>query len=145
MAADTDKFIVAMFALWAGDFSYCDKLLREFSPPRRSPRNETEAHSPEDFIRISGALRLRQLWQKRGEFKKLASHYNRAGFEVRTKHCIFTSLRVLGLDAFPHHRITRARRVNWRIETRIATARCINAVGVDKVPLVIRRVAAGAE
>src|SRR5215510_6748589 len=101
MAADTDKFIVAMFALWAGDFSYCDKLLREFSPPRRSPRNETEAHSPEDFIRISGALRLRQLWQKRGEFKKLASHYNRAGFEVtdepnvlETKHLRATVWRV---------------------------------------------------
>src|SRR5207249_4742829 len=61
------------------------------------------------------------------------------------KRRIFTSLWVLGLAAFPHHRITRARRVNGRIESRVATPRRVNAVWVDEVPLVIRRVAAGTE
>src|SRR5207249_11888493 len=61
------------------------------------------------------------------------------------KRRIFTSLWVLGLGAFPHHRITRARRVNGRIESWVATGRCVNAVWVDEVPLVIGRVAAGTE
>ena|SRR5579883_86574 len=71
MAAETDQFIIATFALWAGDFSYVQQLLERYSPPHDTPRIADSASKPEDIIRATGALRLRQLWQKRGEFKKL--------------------------------------------------------------------------
>jgi len=82
MAAETDKFVIATFALWAGDFAYFEQLLREFSHPHDTPPIDEGAERPEDFIRATGALRLRQLWQKRGEFKKLTLEYAGPGIEV---------------------------------------------------------------
>lgn len=82
MTAETDKFIVATFALWAGDFAFFERLLKEFSPPwnLRSPEGGVE--SPEDVIRATGALRLRQLWQKKGEFQKLIVEYRPQGIQI---------------------------------------------------------------
>lgn len=72
MTAETDAFIVATFALWAGDFDYAERLLNQFSPPHKTASlDSSEIQSPEDLIRRTGALRLRQLWQKKGEFKVL--------------------------------------------------------------------------
>src|SRR6266478_2226201 len=82
MAVETDGFVIATFALWAGDFSYCEQLLREFSPPHDTPPIDDTAQSPEDFIRATGALRLRQLWQKRGEFKQFAAEFYDAGYQI---------------------------------------------------------------
>ena len=82
MPAETDKFVIATFALWAGDFAYVEKLLREFSPPHETSLIDEAAETPEDFIRATGALRLRQLWQKRGEFKKLTAEYLGQGVEI---------------------------------------------------------------
>lgn len=88
MPANTDKFVIATFALWAGDFDFFEQLLREFSPPRDSPPIDGHIESPEDLIKASGALRLRQLWQKRGEFKKLSQEYQRQGLELSDKPLI---------------------------------------------------------
>jgi hypothetical protein len=88
MAAKTDPFIVATFALWAGDFAYVAEHLREFSPPHNTPSIDDGAESPEDFIRATGALRLRQLRQKRGEFKKLTSEYADQDVEITDKPII---------------------------------------------------------
>ena len=88
MPAETDKFIIASFALWAGDFEYCEKLLRAYSNPSDVAPIEDGAEIPEDFIRATGALRLRQLWQKRGEFKKLTKEYGNQGVEITDKPTI---------------------------------------------------------
>ena len=79
MPADTDKFIVATFALWAGDFGFAERLLRQFSPPRDTPLLQERAGSPDDVMRATGVLRLRQLWQRRGEFRRLAAEYHDRG------------------------------------------------------------------
>jgi hypothetical protein len=83
MAAETDIFIIATYALWAGDFAYAEDLLQEYSPPHQTPaisRNGIE--SPEAILRAIGALRLRQLRQKRGEFRRLAAEQVRNGVEL---------------------------------------------------------------
>jgi hypothetical protein len=82
MGAETDQFIVATFALWAGDFDYVESLLGQYSPPAKTSKISDVIESPEELIRRTGALRLRQIWQKKGEFKKLASAYSsdRGGF-----------------------------------------------------------------
>lgn len=85
MAADTDQFIIATFALWAGDFAYVERLLRDFSPPHEISSDVKDPKSPEDFIRATGALRLRQLWQKRGEFNSLAAECAKHGGEITDK------------------------------------------------------------
>ena len=72
MTVDTDRFITATFALWAGDFEYAETLLSGFS--NESPLNGA-VHSPEELIRRTGLLRLRQLRQKKGEFKVLAAEH----------------------------------------------------------------------
>jgi len=59
MAAETDPFIIATYALWAGDFAYAEDLLREFSPPHRTPRVDAESvEGPETIIKAVGALRV---------------------------------------------------------------------------------------
>jgi hypothetical protein len=74
MAAETDAFIVATYALWAGDIAYAERLLREYSPPSRTHALDSERfESPEDVVRAVGALRLRQIWQKRGEFERIVN------------------------------------------------------------------------
>lgn len=85
MAAKTDNFIVASFALWAGDFAFFERMMKDFSRPRETPSIEKGTDSPEDIIRYVGALRLRQYWQKRGEFKKLAAEYEKQGLQVDEK------------------------------------------------------------
>jgi hypothetical protein len=74
MAAETDQFVIATFALWAGDFAYFERLVNEFSPPHHTPQIGDDVETPTDFIRATGARRLRQLWQKRGEFKRLTEN-----------------------------------------------------------------------
>ena len=96
MPAETDKFIVATFALWAGDFEYFEQLVREFSPPNRVAAIEKGAKTPEDFIRATGVLRLRQLWQKRGEFKKLAREYRDPSVAVTHKALILETTHLRG-------------------------------------------------
>lgn len=72
MSVDTNNFIVATFALWAGDFEYAETLL---SPYAHVPALNGAVESPDDLIKRTGALRLRQLRQKKGEFKELAAEY----------------------------------------------------------------------
>jgi hypothetical protein len=83
MAAETDPFIIATYALWAGDFDYAEGLLREFSPPHRTSALTSDGvESPEAVIKAIGALRVRQLRQKRAEFNKLAAEQRRDGIEL---------------------------------------------------------------
>jgi hypothetical protein len=84
MSAETEKFIVATFALWAGDFKQVEKLLGEYSPPARTQTLDSDIESPEDLIRRTGALRLRQLRQKKGEFKNLAREYQSGDSVLRS-------------------------------------------------------------
>jgi len=82
MAAKTDKFIIATFALWAGDFEYFEKLLREFSKPFNIPQIADAVETAEDVIRDTGARRLRQFRQKKGEFRKLVLEFAERGVEI---------------------------------------------------------------
>jgi hypothetical protein len=83
MAAETDIFIIATYALWAGDFAYAEELLREFSPPYRSPAVDADSiESPELIIKAVSAFRMRQVSQKKGEFRKLASDLRRGDIEL---------------------------------------------------------------
>lgn len=88
MAAETDKFIIASSALWAGDFEFFEALLREYSHPSEVEPICDNAKLPEDFIRATGALRLKQLWQRRGEFRKLAGKYERQGAAITDRPTI---------------------------------------------------------
>jgi hypothetical protein len=72
MNVDTDNFIVATFALWAGDFEYAETLLSRYG---NAPPLDGAVESTNDLIRRTGALRLRQMRQKKGEFKQLAAEY----------------------------------------------------------------------
>jgi hypothetical protein len=74
MPAETDAFVIATFAMWAGDFVYAEELLRTFAS-RTSTTSFEHAESPEDILRVSGRRRLHQLWQRRGEFRKLITEY----------------------------------------------------------------------
>lgn len=85
MAAETDKFIIASFALWAGDFEYFERLVRESCHNGDVTPIERGATTPEDFIRATAALRLRQFWQKRGEFKRLTADYDGSGIKITDK------------------------------------------------------------
>jgi hypothetical protein len=76
MAVDSDKFVIASLALWAGDFANFEQQLLEYSNPRDVKHIYRSAETPEDFIKATGALRLRQFWQRRGEFKKIISEYS---------------------------------------------------------------------
>lgn len=77
------------------------ELLRGFSPPWSTPSLEDHLESPGDLIQATGALRLKQLWQKRGEFKKLIAEYREQGVQVaehpivlETKHLRATLWRI---------------------------------------------------
>jgi hypothetical protein len=72
MSVDTDNFIMATFALWAGDFEYAETLLSRYA---NVPPLNGAVESPDDLIRRTSALRLRQLRQKKGEFKLLAAEH----------------------------------------------------------------------
>ena len=85
MAAETDRFVIASFALWAGDFDFVEKLLLEYSRPNDISSDKDEAQKPEDFIIKAGALRLRQLRQRREEFNKRAAEYAKQGTDLRDK------------------------------------------------------------
>lgn len=93
MDAETEKFIVASFAAWAGDFEYFEKLLRAFSPPHKiDSKIPQELQDPIDIIRWSGAKRLRQLRQKKGEFKNIISEYKKLGFNLSDKPLIIETI-----------------------------------------------------
>lgn len=70
MSAETDKFVVATLALWAGDMAHVRALLSDVKESRTFKNVEAIA-SPEELLDVAAALRLRQLGQKRGEFSKL--------------------------------------------------------------------------
>ena len=72
MPAESDKFVVATFALWAGDFEFAEELFRSTALTLRTITRHDRVESAEDLIRATAELRLRQLWQRRGEFRKLA-------------------------------------------------------------------------
>ncbi len=70
MPAESDKFVVATFALWAGDVEFAEELLRDTTIALRGTNRDHRVEAAEDLIRATAKLRLRQLWQRRGEFRK---------------------------------------------------------------------------
>lgn len=64
-----EPYIVARMALWAGDFDYCQELLADFCKGYGTLPDAVAG--PEELIQYAGALRLRQLRQKKGEFNRL--------------------------------------------------------------------------
>ena len=89
MAADnTDSFIVATHALWAGDLAYAEDLLQGFASTRVGSRSDQRPKTAEDLMRATARLRLRQIWQKRGEFKLIAGEQPIAGvpLTIETAH-----------------------------------------------------------
>jgi hypothetical protein len=75
MSEKTDRFIVATYALWAGDFKYAESLLRESLP--LFTHGKAERLPEEIFDRITKS-RLGRIRRRRAEFKRLA-----ADFEAR--------------------------------------------------------------
>ncbi len=67
--------MIASFALWAGDFDYFERLLREFSPSSKTPRLSGKILDADGLVRATGALRMRQYLQKKREFVKMARVY----------------------------------------------------------------------
>lgn len=88
MNVDTDRYIVATHALWAGDFEKFEALLRDFSPATKHSRRPETAETPEDFIKATGSLRLRQFWQKRSEFGALTEEYADSNVQITDKPTI---------------------------------------------------------
>lgn len=94
MAAETDGFVIATFALWAGDTQYADERLAEYSPLHSRPlATLTSLNSPEELIATTAALRRRQLATKTREFKKIVSQRSdelgsltEAPFVLQTDH-----------------------------------------------------------
>ncbi len=74
MTAETDRFVVASFALWAGDVAYLESLLRDYPREQRTFRSLEAVEEPEEIIRIAAELRVRQLAQKRGEFNRAVEY-----------------------------------------------------------------------
>ena len=74
MAVETDTFVIATMALWAGDFTYFRQIVRGsvYEPAILQSR----AEGPEAIIEAVAGLRLRQLGRKRAEFKELAASLN---------------------------------------------------------------------
>lgn len=72
MPVDTENFITATFALWAGDFDHAEALLKPYA---NAPSLDGAVASPDDLIRRTGALRLRQLRYKKREFRELAREH----------------------------------------------------------------------
>ena len=92
MAAETDKFVVASTALWAGDFYHFETLMGKFVS-QRGPRSSREGvKDPEAIMMTTGEIRLRQLWQKRGEFRKLAKSQGREGNKLTDKPIVLETV-----------------------------------------------------
>lgn len=92
MAAETDTFVVASAALWAGDFYHFETLMRKFVSQRGPRSSREEMTDPEAIIITTGEIRLRQLWQKRGEFRKLANSQSRDGDILTDKPIILETV-----------------------------------------------------
>ena len=93
MGVETDKYIVASFAIWAGDFVYFEKLLSEFSPPHKIKRKiHEQVQDPIEIIRWAGAKRLRQLRQKKGEFRNIVAEYKKLGFDLSDRPLILETM-----------------------------------------------------
>ena len=74
MAAETDAFVIATFALWAGDTQHADELFAQFAPLQPRPlATLTSIDSPIQVIAATAALRRRQLAAKTREFKRIVS------------------------------------------------------------------------
>jgi hypothetical protein len=72
MAAEADDFIIGTLALWAGDVRYAESRFK--AAGHRNPRDQAELISaPRALMRQVANLRIRQIRQKRGEFRKLAT------------------------------------------------------------------------
>lgn len=76
--SSNDKFVLATFAKWAGDFEHCELLLGESLAAR--PWNQVE--SPEDLLSETGYLLRRDLLRKREEFREIASDSLSRGEEI---------------------------------------------------------------
>lgn len=75
MSAESDRFIIATFALWAGDVCYVEELF-ELLPQVAAPSSD------EEVIRQAGVRLLKQVRQKRKEFSRLAAEYARGDVEL---------------------------------------------------------------
>lgn len=93
MDVEWDNFIIAGFALWAGDFDYFERLLKEFSPPSKSPHSIGKILSADDLVRATGALRRRQYVQKKREFAKMVKAYENAEIRYQPETLQTTNLR----------------------------------------------------
>lgn len=92
MAAESDAFVIATYALWAGDLCYAAQLLEQYSPPHRTaPITREGIESPEAIIKATGALRLRQLRQKRGEFDWIARDQPQTDIKLTDTPTILTT------------------------------------------------------
>jgi hypothetical protein len=91
MAANTDAFVVAAFALWAGDFGYFDALMRDFAPPAKTSSDPEALERPEDVMQVTGAIRLRQLRQRRGEFRRFVLESGRQQISIVEQPAVLES------------------------------------------------------
>jgi hypothetical protein len=78
MSEKTDRFVVATYALWAGDFKYAETLLRESRESLPLFAHDKAERLPEEIFDRITKSRLGQIRRRRAEFRRLA-----ADFEAR--------------------------------------------------------------
>jgi len=97
MDAETDNYIIATFALWAGDFKFCETLLKKIAPVKQYRKIPDSVEGPEQFIKYIAALRQRQLSQKKGEFEKLISHYRSKDIDLVSSSTVIETNHLRGV------------------------------------------------
>lgn len=96
MAANTDLFVVASFALWAGDIRHMESLLQDTPPDRRTVRAVEFLEEPDEIVNLAAALRLRQLAQKRGEFSRISADLRSNDIVVSEEPLVLTTTHLRG-------------------------------------------------
>ena len=96
MTAETDRFVVASFALWAGDVGYMESLLAEIPRGRQTFQSMESIEDTEEIIRVAAMLRLRQLRQKRDEFNRAAEDLGISGVSLSDKPTVIATAHLRG-------------------------------------------------
>lgn len=95
MDIDTDSYVIATFALWAGDFDYCVKMLSRLTTASR-PGQEVTGDPLADTVVATCRTRLRQIRARVAEFGKLSRYQAAADRKLVHVPCILQTPHIRG-------------------------------------------------
>lgn len=134
----TDLYVIATFALWAGDVEYGQDLLRKLAPLREYGKLPEKVESSEELILYIAALRHRQLIQRKREYNNVVDNYRMQGFNlsaelltVETRHLRGIIWR-LGSREFQMYAYLTD--LSWEPNLFRKAKRLISAFGEEKLP-----------